>query len=58
VGKITKEGLRKLLNIRTEELEQEFAFFRHCELLRAFREDGKIYFTKWKPKQAECISSV
>jgi hypothetical protein len=46
-GKITKEDLIKTLNVKPEQLEQEFAFFRHCELLRAFREDGKIYFTKW-----------
>jgi hypothetical protein len=46
-GKITKEDLVNTLNVKPEQLEQEFAFFRHCELLRAFKEDGKIYFTKW-----------
>ncbi len=51
-GKITKEDLIKTLNIKPEQLEQEFAFFRHCELLRAFREDNKIYFTKWETKSA------
>ena len=51
-GKITKEDLVKTLNVKPEQLEQEFAFFRHCELLRAFREDGKIYFTKWESKSA------
>jgi len=49
-GKITKEDLVKTINIKPEQLEQEFAFFRHCELLRAFREDGKVYFTKWETK--------
>jgi hypothetical protein len=49
-GKITKEDLIKTLNVKPEQLEQEFAFFRHCELLRAFREDGKIYFAKWETK--------
>jgi hypothetical protein len=52
-GKITKEDLILTLNVKPEELEQEFAFFRHCELLRAFREDGKIYFTKWETKWSE-----
>jgi hypothetical protein len=47
-GKITKEELTKTLNIKPEVLEQEFALFRHCELVRAFREDGKVYFTKWE----------
>jgi hypothetical protein len=51
-GKITKEDLIKTLNVKPEQLEQEFAFFRHCELLRAFREDGKIYFTKWETKSS------
>lgn len=51
-GKITKKDLIKTLNIKPELLEQEFAFFRHCELLRAFREDGKIYITKWETKTA------
>jgi hypothetical protein len=51
-GKITKEDLSKITNIKPEQIEQEFAFFRHCELLRAFREDGKIYFTKWETKGA------
>ncbi len=47
-GKITKEELIKLIKIKPEELEQQFAFFRHCELLRAFKEGNKIYFTKWE----------
>jgi hypothetical protein len=47
--KITKEELAKTLDIKPEVLEQEFAFFRHCELLRAFRgEDGRVYLTKWQ----------
>jgi hypothetical protein len=51
-GKITKEDLVNILNVKPEQLEQEFAFFRHCELLRGFREDGKTYFTKWETKSA------
>ena len=47
-GKITRDELQKILKIKSEELEQEFAFFRHCELIRAFREDGKVYLTKWQ----------
>jgi hypothetical protein len=46
-GKITRDELLTILGIKPEQLEQEFAFFRHCELIRAFREDGKVYFTKW-----------
>jgi late competence protein required for DNA uptake (superfamily II DNA/RNA helicase) len=49
-GKITKDELIKMLNCKSEQLEQEFAFFRHCELVRAFREEGIVYFTKWETK--------
>jgi hypothetical protein len=49
-GKITKEELVKTLDIKPDVLEQEFAFFRHCELIRAFRENGKVYLTKWEKK--------
>jgi len=46
-GKITREELLANVNIKPEELEQEFAILRHCELIRAFKEDNKVYFTKW-----------
>jgi len=46
-GKITKDELAEIVKIRPEELEQQFAVLRHCELVRAFKEGGKIYFTKW-----------
>ncbi|MCW4028025.1 MAG: hypothetical protein NWE92_00045 [Candidatus Bathyarchaeota archaeon] len=48
-GKITREELLKITCLKLEELEQQMAFFRHCELVRAFRgEDGKVYLTKWE----------
>jgi hypothetical protein len=46
-GRITKDELIRELNIKPDVLDQEFAFFRHCELLRASKEDGKVYFKKW-----------
>jgi hypothetical protein len=46
-GKITKEDLLTLIKIKPEELEQQFAILRHCELIRAFKEKEKVYFTKW-----------
>jgi hypothetical protein len=46
-GKITKAELLKILKIKVEELEQEFAVLRHCELIRAFKEGDKVYLTKW-----------
>jgi len=46
-GKITREELVEIVQITPEELEQQFAVLRHCELVRAFKEGGKIYFTKW-----------
>jgi hypothetical protein len=46
-GKITKEELATLVKIKPEELEQQFAILRHCELIRAFKEKEKVYLTKW-----------
>jgi hypothetical protein len=46
-GKITMEALLAIVNIKPEELEQEFAILRHCELIRAFKEGNKVYLTKW-----------
>jgi hypothetical protein len=46
-GKITKEELLALVKIKPEELETQFAILRHCELVRAFKEKEKVYFTKW-----------
>jgi hypothetical protein len=45
--KITKEELLTLVKIKPEELEQQFAILRHCEIVRAFKEGEKIYFSKW-----------
>ena len=46
-GKITREDLLATVNIRSEELDQEFAILRHCEVIRAFKEGNKVYLTKW-----------
>jgi hypothetical protein len=46
-GKITKEELLKILNIKAEKLEQEFAILRHCELIRGFKEGDYVYLIKW-----------
>lgn len=45
-GKITKGELLKILDIKSEELERQFAILRHCELIRAFKEGDKVYLTK------------
>ena len=46
-GKITREELLATVKIKPEELEQQFAILRHCELIRAFKEGDKTYLTKW-----------
>ena len=46
-GKATKEELVEALNVKSEVLESEFAVLRHCELVRAQKEDGKVFITKW-----------
>jgi hypothetical protein len=46
-GKISKEELSKIVGLKPEKLEQQFAILRHCELIRATKEDDKVYLTKW-----------
>ena len=46
-GKNSKEELLSPAKIKPEELERQFAVLRQCELVRAFREGEKVYFTKW-----------
>jgi len=46
-GKITKEEFLTLVDIKPEELEQQFAILRHCEIVRAFIEGEKVYLTQW-----------
>ena len=48
-GKISREELTISLNLTAQEMEREFAILRHCELLRAFKEDNIVYFTKFSP---------
>jgi hypothetical protein len=35
------------LGLTPEAFEREFAVLRHCELLRAFKEDSVVYFAKY-----------
>lgn len=46
-GKVTREELSEIIKVKLEELEQQFAVLRHCELIRAFKEGDKVYLTKW-----------
>jgi hypothetical protein len=46
-GKITREELLIVVKVKTEELEQQLAILRHCELIRAFKEGDKVYLAKW-----------
>lgn len=46
-SKITKDELVATLNLKPEVLESEFAVLRHCELVRAYKQDSIVYLTKW-----------
>jgi late competence protein required for DNA uptake (superfamily II DNA/RNA helicase) len=46
-GRISREELVATLHLSALEFEREFAVLRHCELLRGFKEDGVVYFTKY-----------
>lgn len=46
-GKVTREELLEIIKVKPEELEQQFAILRHCELIRAFKEGDKVFLTRW-----------
>ncbi len=46
-GRISRDELLQTLGMSMENLERDFAVLRHCELLRGFKEDGVLYFTKF-----------
>jgi hypothetical protein len=46
-GTIGREDLIKTLQLSPEAFEREFSVLRHCELLRGFKQDNTVYFTKY-----------
>lgn len=46
-GKITREELLAIVEVKPHELERQLAVLRHCELIRGFKEGDKVYLTKW-----------
>lgn len=46
-GRISREDLLSTLSLSLAAFEREFAVLRHCELLRAFKEDSTVYFAKY-----------
>ncbi len=46
-GKATREELSKEFNLKPFELENEFAILRHCQLLKAKRENDNVYLVLW-----------
>lgn len=48
-GKSTREEVAAFAGISIEELEKQFAILRHCQLARAFKDNGTIYLTTMTP---------
>ena len=42
-GKITFDELRRAVYVPDQELENQLAILRHCELIKGQSEDGKVY---------------
>jgi len=42
-GKVAKEKLLESFNLAESELQVQLAILRHCQLVKAFKEDGRIY---------------
>lgn len=46
-GQISREDLIAALQLSPAAFERDFSVLRHCELLRGFKQDGTVYFTKY-----------
>lgn len=46
-GTISREDLMKSLQLSSGVFEREFSVLRHCELLKGFKQDNTVYFTKY-----------
>jgi recombinational DNA repair protein (RecF pathway) len=44
-GSVEREQMTKIFGLPQWEMEKQFAVLRHCELLRAFKEDNKVFVT-------------
>lgn len=44
-GKVVREEIAASFELPPWELEKQIAVLRHCELVRGFKEDNKIYMT-------------
>ena len=42
-GKVTREELMKNFNMAEPELQTQLATLRHCELVKGYKENGRIY---------------
>ena len=44
-GKVSMDELRKTFDLPPRELQTNFAVLRHCQLIRAYKDNGEIYVT-------------
>ena len=42
-GKVAREELMGTLNLSEQEIQKQLAILRHCELVKGYKEDGKVY---------------
>lgn len=47
-GPVTHEQIMTKFKLAKWQLEKNFAVLRHCELVRGFRQDGKVFVTIWQ----------
>ena len=42
-GKVTREEVMENLSLSEQEIQIQLAILRHCELVKGYKEDGKVY---------------
>lgn len=50
-GSATRDEVAEEFDLDQKELEKHFSVLRHCEMVRGFKEGGKIYLTIMDSKQ-------
>lgn len=47
-GKVTRQEVMGNLNLSEQEIQKQLAILRHCELVKGYKEDGKVYLVPFR----------
>jgi dissimilatory sulfite reductase (desulfoviridin) alpha/beta subunit len=47
-GKVTRQEVMEILTLSEQEIQKQLAILRHCELVKGYKEDGKVYLVPFR----------